>query len=150
MERRSPTPRAAAIWTSSKFLLDRGADPNVPQEHMAPHGAPLYKAVTNGDYEMAKLLLEHGAHPNQPMESSADTVWIAIRDRNTRMLELLASHGAVWEIPIDLGVLLSYNRIVKTGLVTHDGHSRILQRHRRGDAAARRRSVARRRCRGAD
>ncbi len=99
-----------------KFLLDRGADPNVPQEHMAPHGAPLDKAVTNDDYEMAKLLLEHGAHPNQPMESSADTVWIAIRDRNTRILELLASHGAVWDIPNDLGVLLTHDRIVKTGL----------------------------------
>jgi ankyrin repeat protein len=72
--------------------------------------------VTNGDYEMSKLLLEHGADPNQPMESSADTVWIAIRDRNTRILELLASHGALWEIPNDLGVLLTYNRIVETGL----------------------------------
>jgi RNA polymerase sigma factor (sigma-70 family) len=99
-----------------KFLLARGADPNVPLEHMAPHGSPLYAAVTNGDYEMAKLLLEHGAHPNQPVESSADTVWIAIRDRNVEILELLASHGALWEIPIDLGVLLSYKRIVKTGL----------------------------------
>jgi len=99
-----------------EFLLERGADANVPQEHIAPHGAPLYKAVTNGDYEMSKLLLEHGAHPNQPMESSADTVWIAIRDRNTRILELLASHGALWEIPNDLGMLLTYNRIVKTGL----------------------------------
>jgi RNA polymerase sigma factor (sigma-70 family) len=99
-----------------KFLLDRGADPNVPQEHAAPHGAPLYKAVINGDYEMAKLLLEHGAHPNQPMESSADTVWIAIRDRNTRILELLGSYGAEWDIPNDLGLLLTYNRIVKTGL----------------------------------
>ena len=99
-----------------EFLLERGADPNVPQEHIAPRGAPLYKAVTNGDYEMSKLLLEHGADPNQPMESSADTVWIAIRDRNTRILELLASHGALWEIPNDLGVLLTYNRIVETGL----------------------------------
>jgi ankyrin repeat protein len=99
-----------------KFLLNRGADPNVSLEHMAPHGAPLYKAVTNDDYEMAKLLLEHGAHPNQPMESSADTVWIAIRDRNVRILELLASHGAEWDIPSDLGLLLTYNRIAKTGL----------------------------------
>jgi ankyrin repeat protein len=65
---------------------------------------------------MAKLLLEHGAHPNQPVESSADTVWIAIRDRNTRILELLGSYGAEWDIPIDLGVLLTYNRIAKTGL----------------------------------
>ena len=63
--------------------------------------------MTNGDYEMAKLLLEHGAHPNQPIESSADTVWIAIRDRNTHILELLGSHGAVWDIPIDLGPLLT-------------------------------------------
>src|ERR1051325_5546976 len=65
---------------------------------------------------MAKLLLERGAHPNQPVESSADTVWIAIRDRNTRMLDLLGQFGAIWDIPIDLPLLLTYNRVSKAGI----------------------------------
>ena len=99
-----------------KLLLDRGANPNVAQEHIAPHGACLYKAVTNGDYAMAKLLLEHGAYPSQAMESSADTVWIAIRDRNMKMIELLGQYGAEWDIPIELPPLSSYERIAKTGL----------------------------------
>ena len=50
------------------------------------------------------------------MESSADAVWIAIRRGDMPMLELLASHGAVWEIPIALDGTLTYKRIVATGL----------------------------------
>jgi hypothetical protein len=66
---------------------------------------------------MAKLLLDRGAYPNPPVESSADAVWIAIRDRNKRMLELLGSHGAVWDIPIALGRGMTYDEIVATGVV---------------------------------
>jgi len=99
-----------------KLLLDRRANPNVPQEHIAPHGAALYKAVSNGDYEMSKLLLEHGAYPGQAMESSADTVWIAMRDRNLPLIELLGQHGAEWDIPIKLTPPLDYKRLAKTGL----------------------------------
>jgi len=100
-----------------KLLLERGADPNFPQEGIAPHGGALYAAVGRDDYEMAKLLLDHGAYPNPPVESSADAVWIAIRDGNKRMLQLLASYGAVWDIPIELKGGLRYEEIVATGLV---------------------------------
>ncbi|HSC27115.1 MAG TPA: ankyrin repeat domain-containing protein, partial [Vicinamibacterales bacterium] len=97
-----------------RLLLERGADPNLPEEGIAPHGHALYSAVYNGHYEIAKLLLEHGAYPNPEVESSADAVWIAIRRGDVRTLELLASHGAVWEIPIDLDGALTYERIVAT------------------------------------
>ena len=100
-----------------RLLLERGADPNLPQEGIAPHGGALYAAVGRDDYEMAKLLLDHGAYPNPPVESSADAVWIAIRDGNKRMVQLLASHGAVWDIPIDLKGGLRYEEIAATGLV---------------------------------
>ena len=100
-----------------RLLLDRGADPNFPQEGIAPHGGALYAAVGRDDYEMAKLLLDRGAYPNPPVESSADAVWIAIRDGNKRMVQLLASHGAVWDIPIDLAGRLRYEEIAATGLV---------------------------------
>lgn len=51
-----------------------------------------------------------------PVESSADAVWIAIRNGDKRMLELLASYGATWEIPIDEMPGLTYDEIVATGL----------------------------------
>jgi ankyrin repeat protein len=98
-----------------ELLLEQGADPNLPEEGIAPYGHALYDAVYNGHYEIAELLLEHGAHPNQPVESSADTVWIAIRNKDERMLRLLARHGARWEIPFGRGGL-SYRRVVATGI----------------------------------
>ena len=54
-----------------QLLLDHGADPNLPEEQIAPRGKALYTAVYNGHYEIAKLLLERGAFPNPPVESSA-------------------------------------------------------------------------------
>jgi ankyrin repeat protein len=98
------------------LLLERGADPNLPEEGIAPHGHALYSAVYNGHYEIARLLLEHGAYPNPEVESSADAVWIAIRRGDIKMVELLASYGAVWQIPIDLEGALTYQRIVATGI----------------------------------
>jgi ankyrin repeat protein len=64
---------------------------------------------------VAKLLLEHGAYPNPEVESSADAVWIAIRQRDLRMIALLASHGATWGIPFDVDDSF-YSQIVATGL----------------------------------
>lgn len=77
-----------------KLLLERGADPNVPEEGIAPSGHALYSAVANGHYEIAKLLLEHGAHPNAEVESSADALSRAISNNDQRMIDLLCEHGA--------------------------------------------------------
>jgi uncharacterized protein len=99
-----------------ELLLAHGADPNVSEEHIAPHGKALYSAVYGGHYDIAKRLLELGAWPSQEVESSADTVWIAIRNRDRRMLDLLVSHGAVWSIPIDLDGWLSYRELAALGL----------------------------------
>jgi ankyrin repeat protein len=85
-----------------RSLLDAGADPNEPEERNAPHGRALYSAVYNRHFEVAKLLLERGANPNQEVESSADAPSIAIMNSDTRMIELLVAHGAVWSIPVDL------------------------------------------------
>jgi len=91
-----------------KLLLERGADPNLPEEGIAPHGHALYSAVYNGHYEIAKLLLEHGAYPNPEVESSADAVFIAIMNGDLRMIDLLASYGAVWNIPVTKGRAFTY------------------------------------------
>lgn len=76
------------------LLLEHGADPNLPEEHIAPRGLALYSAVYHDHLDIARLLLEHGAYPNVEVESSADTLTIAHARGNPAMIELLASYGA--------------------------------------------------------
>jgi ankyrin repeat protein len=77
-----------------RLLLERGADPNLPEEGIAPRGHALYATVANRHYETAKLLLEHGAYPNPEVESSADALSRAISNSDQPMIELLCSYGA--------------------------------------------------------
>ena len=83
-----------------KLLLESGADPNLPEEHIAPRGHALHSAVCKGHIEIVKLLLEHGAYPNVEIESSADTLSAALgaagysTERNQQMIDLLCSYGA--------------------------------------------------------
>jgi ankyrin repeat protein len=92
-----------------KLLLDHGADPNLPEEGIAPLGHSLYSAVYNGHYEIAKLLLERGAYSNPPVESSADALSIAKGNKDEKMAELLCAHGAARSVDI-----LSYYGDVET------------------------------------
>jgi ankyrin repeat protein len=85
-----------------RLLLERGADSNLPEEGNAPHGRALYSAVYGRHFDVARLLLEHGANPNQEVESSADAPSIAIMNSDTKMIELLASYGAIWQISVQL------------------------------------------------
>jgi len=100
----TPLVKAAAAGHMEvvRLLLERGADPNQPEEGMAPHGRALYSAVYGGHIEIARLLLEHGAYPNPEVESSADALSIAIMNSDTSMIDLLASYGATWQIPVQL------------------------------------------------
>jgi ankyrin repeat protein len=83
-----------------RLLLQSGADPNLPEEHIAPRGHALHSAVCNGHREIVELLLEHGAHPSVEVESSADTLSAALgtcgyaTQRNQPMVDLLCSYGA--------------------------------------------------------
>ncbi len=77
-----------------KLLLERGADPNLPEEGIAPNGHALYSAAANGHLEIVTLLLEHGGFPNVDVESSADTLSRAISNQDQKMVELLCMHGA--------------------------------------------------------
>jgi ankyrin repeat protein len=93
----APIANAAAVGRLDivQLLLDYGADPNLPEEQIAPRGKALYQAVFNGHYEIAKRLLEHGAFPNPPVESSGDALWVAQKFRpNARIEQLLLSYGA--------------------------------------------------------
>lgn len=83
-----------------RCLLERGADPNLPEEGIAPDGHALHSAVVRGHIEIVRLLLAHSAHPNVEIESSADTLSAALGSagystrHNSEMVELLCSHGA--------------------------------------------------------
>jgi ankyrin repeat protein len=83
-----------------KLLLDRGADPNLPEEGIAPRGHALYSAVAGGYFEIAKLLLEHGADPGAAVESSADCLSRAVMRGDQPMIDLLASYGAARSVEI--------------------------------------------------
>jgi len=84
------------------LLLEHGADPNLREEGIAPHGRALYSAVYHRHHRIARLLLERGAYPGQELESSADALSIAIMNSDREMIRLLASYGAVWQIPVEL------------------------------------------------
>ena len=77
-----------------ELLLSRGADPNLREEGIAPHGYALYAAVADRHLEVARLLLEHGAFPNPEVESSADALSRAISNADQAMIDLLCSYGA--------------------------------------------------------
>jgi ankyrin repeat protein len=83
-----------------RLLLERGEDPNLPQEGIAPNGHALYSAVYNGHFDIAQLLLDHGAYPNPEVESSADALSIAIRNSDEKMIDLLVSYGASRSVEI--------------------------------------------------
>lgn len=77
-----------------EFLLTNGADPNLPEEGIAPYGHALYSAVYNGHHAIARLLLEHHAYPSPPVESSADALSIALMNKDKEMVDLLCSYGS--------------------------------------------------------
>ncbi|WAC12585.1 ankyrin repeat domain-containing protein [Dyadobacter pollutisoli] len=83
-----------------KLLLENGADPNLPEEGIAPLGHALHSAVVYGQNEIVKLLLAHGAHPNVPVESSADTLTAAMSRNDQELVDLLCSHGAARSVEI--------------------------------------------------
>jgi ankyrin repeat protein len=92
-----------------KLLLERGADPNLREEGIAPHGHALYSAAANGHYEIARLLLERGAYPNPEVESSADALSRALSNSDQPMIDLLCSYGAARAVH-----LLAYHGDVQT------------------------------------
>lgn len=98
-----------------RYLLDAGADPNLPEPEIAPQGHALMTAVSQGHHEIAALLLERGANPNARVESSADVLSAALRRQDSRLVELLCSYGA----RRDLEILAYYNDLETAAAVLH-------------------------------
>ncbi|MCC6444967.1 MAG: sigma-70 family RNA polymerase sigma factor [Armatimonadetes bacterium] len=68
-----------------RLLLERGANPNLPESRACPQGFALYAASQRGDLETAKLLLEYGADPNAGVDSSGTPTYIAKGDMRALM-----------------------------------------------------------------
>lgn len=96
----SPLSRAAASGYVHivQWLLEHGADPNIPEE-CAPEGRALWEACSANHIEVAKLLLDSGANPNAGVDSCECCLTIAevYHGENAKPLqELLRSYGAYW------------------------------------------------------
>ena len=129
-----------------RLLLAHGADPNLREEGIAPHGHALYSAVYNGHYEVAQVLLDAGAYPNPEVESSADALSMAIGRGDQRMVQLLASHGAFRLLPIlahygdvvtaaamlaaDPTLADNPNALESAAIQGHDGFVRLMLKYR--------------------
>ncbi len=103
-----------------KLLVENGADPNLREEHIAPHGFALHAAVGNGHLEIVKLLLEKGARANVEVESSADTLSAVIRKGHQPMIDLLTSYGAARRVH-----LLAYYGDVPTAAAVFAGNPKL-------------------------
>jgi ankyrin repeat protein len=76
----------------TRFLLEHGADPNLPEEG-APHGHALWQAVWLRQREIIDLLLARGADPNAMVESSGSPMMLARKD--PELTALLIEHGGI-------------------------------------------------------
>ncbi len=82
-----PPENAALI----KALLDRGADPNFPNEDGLP---PLLSAASLGEYEIATLLLDRGVDVESKDPEGRTALMMAAYEGDCKMLTLLIQHGA--------------------------------------------------------
>ena len=76
----------------TKQLLERGADPNLPEEG-APRGLSLWIAVNDRHRELVRLLLAHGADPNAEVDSSGTPMSQAEAKGDSEIIDLLRGHG---------------------------------------------------------
>ena len=79
------------------YLLERGADPNVPSDQ--GRNTPLHRIVESPEgFATAKLLLDHGANPLIRNADGVAPYQVAIRHGNESAARLLAERGG--EVPL--------------------------------------------------
>ncbi len=98
---RELNPRAAAATRGMLWLLEHGADPNVPSyEHRE---TPLHRvAEFRRDLALARALLDHGADPNAARADGRTPLELAVRADHAALVELLRERGGTAAIrPVD-------------------------------------------------
>jgi hypothetical protein len=78
-----------------KMLLERGADPNAPQERGF---VPLHDAAANGNLELVQLLVKRGAQVNAKAEDGKTPGDIATQRGHKEVAEWLEGR---WKVPQD-------------------------------------------------
>lgn len=92
----------ATALRGMRWLLEHGADPNVPSGH--DRETPLHRVVGPGHGgTMATLLLEHGADASRPRGDGRTPFALAIRSGHVAVAEAMRSRGATAgdERPVD-------------------------------------------------
>ena len=83
----------AAWFKGLTWLLEHGADPNVPSGEKQE--TPLHAVACGGPkVATARALLEHGADPNLRRADGATAYVLAVRSGNREMAALMVEHGA--------------------------------------------------------
>jgi ankyrin repeat protein len=99
---RDDQPRAGDATAGMEWLLEHGADPNVPStDHRE---TPLHRIADLGrGVAVAELLLAHGADPRQPRADGRLPYELAMRVGNLPVAELLRARGGGVETlrPVD-------------------------------------------------
>jgi ankyrin repeat protein len=98
---RDEHPMSASANEGLRWLLERGADPNVPS--YASRETPLHRVAALGRATpLAKLLLEHGADPSRTRADGRTPHDLAVRSGHAEVAELLRERGAAGELrPVD-------------------------------------------------
>jgi ankyrin repeat protein len=95
-------PRARTVTDGMRWLLEHGADPNVPSyDHRE---TPLHRiAESSHRLEVAEMLLAHGADPRRPRADGRTPYELAMRSGNGATAELLRARGGAVESlrPVD-------------------------------------------------
>ena len=95
-------PRVLSATLGMQWLLDHGADPNVPSRpRRGVHGAseipemPLHRVAAYGrGVDVAQMLVAHGAQVNAERSDGRTAYSLALRTGNTAVAAFLARHGA--------------------------------------------------------
>lgn len=122
----------AGRYAIVQFLLEHGADPNMPEKDIAAEGGALHSAIQGGHFEIVKLLLEHGANPNASVDSSGNCMYMAKHvGASEDLINLLAGYGGAESVE-----LLCYTgNVVMMAAILNASPQVFIDQHALGSAA---------------